>query len=516
MANNNGRRIIVNAECDEVRVAILEKNILSEFYVERKEDQRYVGNIYKGRVDSVVPGIQSAFVDIGLEKNGFLYVTDVLVPGDQEQEIDFDSDFDLEAYKKDKRRLRLPIEQMLSPGDEVIVQVEKDPISSKGVRLTNFVSLPGRFTVLMPLVRHRGISKRIAEYEERDRLREIVSNIKFLKNYGCVVRTAAQGRDKRQVVADFRYLTKCWNNVLRGERKREAPALLHEESNLIMRTVRDHFIDNVEEFVVDNKEEFKKVKSFLGSIMPEARKKVVFYKHEEPIFEYYGLEKEVKKIFAKTVSLRCGGYLVIEETEALVAIDVNTGRNIGRGDFEKTVCKTNLEAAVEIPRQLRLRDIGGIVIIDFIDMKIRKNQQEVWNTLLRETRKDKSKINISHISKMGLVEMTRQRKGSGIFNMLHDKCPCCDGRGLVKSPLSSALDVMRQIKLVFLRTKEKAITLYVHSEVADKLLDNYRDHLMKLEKRFHKQLDVRRDREMLIDQYSFVASSTKEEIEILS
>lgn len=506
------KRIIVNVECNEVRVAMLDGRQLKEFYVEREESERYVGNIYKGRVDSVVPGIQSAFIDIGLEKNGFLYVTDVMPP-QEEDEVAEDDDFDLERYKS-SRRTQVPIEQVLAEGDEILVQVEKDPIGTKGVRLTMYVSIPGRFTVLMPQVKHRGVSRRISGYEERTRFREIMEKARFLKNYGCIIRTAAEGREKRQVVADLRYVTKAWSAVLRGMKKKDAPAVIHEESDLIVRTMRDYFIDDVDELVIDDKVGYKKMRSFLGSMMPEARKRVHQYRNEEPIFEFYDIEKEIHKIYSRTVSLPCGGYLVIDETEALVAIDVNTGRNVGRGDFEKTVLKTNTEAALEIPRQLRLRDIGGIVIIDFIDMKTRKNQQEVWNHLLREVRKEKSKINISTISKMGLVEMTRQRRGSGLNSMLHESCHYCDGRGFVKTVVSSSLDVLRKVRLVFLRTKETHLVVALNPLVADSLLSQYREYIMEIEKKYKKRVDIRKEWDYLRDEFRFFSGTTNKEIEV--
>jgi ribonuclease G len=509
----NDKRIIVNVECNEVRVATLEGNNLREFYVERQEEERYVGNIYKGRVDSVVPGIQSAFVDIGLEKNGFLYVTDVLAPQDEEYLSNVEDDFDLESFKS-SRKPPLPIEQMLAEGDEIIVQVEKGPIGTKGVRLTNFVSLPGQFTVLMPQVSHRGVSRRISSFEERERLREIMEGARFLKNFGCIVRTAAEGRDKRQIIADFRYLTKTWNLVLRGMKKKEASSILHAEADLIVRTVREAMIEDINEFVIDNKEAHKKILSFVAPMMKDAKKKILYYKNSEPILEFYDIEKQVKKLCSRTVSLPCGGYLVIDETEALVAIDVNTGRNVGRGDFEKTVFKTNSEAAIEIPRQLRLRDIGGIVIIDFIDMKHRKNQQDVWNTLLREVRKEKNKINISPISKIGLVEMTRQRRGSGLYNMLHEKCIHCDGRGYVKTVVSSSLDVIRMLRMIFLRTEEVHLVIGVHPDVAKSLLSKYRDYIMEIERKFKKRVDIRKEWDYKREEYRFFSGSTKKEIEL--
>ncbi|OED34566.1 hypothetical protein AB834_06545 [PVC group bacterium (ex Bugula neritina AB1)] len=511
---DNYKRIVMNLECNEVRVAVLEKKQLKEFYVERKEEKRYVGNIYKGRVDSVVPGIQSAFIDIGLEKNGFLYVTDVMDPQDL-SDLSDDEDFDLEKFKS-TRKTHTPIEEMLAVGNEVLVQVEKNPIGNKGVRLTTFVSLPGRFTVLMPYVKHRGVSRRISSYEERSRLRETMENARFLKNYGCIVRTAAEDRDKKQILSDFRYLTRTWNSLLRGMEKKDAPSLLHEETNLVMRVVRDCFVESMDEVVIDNHEEYKKVRSFLGSYLPEARKKVLEYRNKEPVFEFYDIERQVKKIYSRTVLLPCGGYLVIDETEALVAIDINSGRNVGRGDFEKTVLKTNLEAAIEIPRQLRLRDIGGIVIIDFIDMKSRKNQQEVWHTLLKEVRKEKNRINISPISKMGLVEMTRQRSGSGVYSMLHEHCESCEGRGYVKTVVSSSLEVIRNIRLVFLRTDETHVLVFLNPAVADSLLSLYREYIMSIEKKFKKRVDIRKDWSYKREEWHFFSGETKKEIELWS
>ena len=366
----------------------------------------------------------------------------------------------------------------------------------------------------MPSVKHRGISKRVNNPEERGRLRDIINGIKFLRNYGCIVRTAATNRDKKQIVADFKYLHKIWSQVLKGSKKNSAPALLHEESSLIMRIVRDHLHEGIDEFVIDNKEEYKKIVSYLGSVMPEMKKKVMLYKNDDPVFDYYGIEREIQKIYRKTVSLRCGGYLVIEQTEALVAIDINTGRNVGRGDFEKTVFKTNMEAAMEIPRQLRLRDIGGIVIIDFIDMKSRKNQQEVFNALLRELRKDKSRTNVLQISRMGLVEMTRQRRGIGLYKKLHESCPYCEGTGHVKSVLSCSLDMLRKIKLAFLRAEGRDVILYLHPKIADSLLTEYRDPIEKLEKRFKKRLDIRREYDFHIEQFRLVSGSNKKELEI--
>lgn len=509
-----GKRILVNVEHDEVRVSVMQGDTLSEYYVERGDDQRHVGEIIKGRVDTVVPGIQSAFVDVGLEKNGFLYVTDVMAPQDREQMEDMGDDFDFESYKHSRNRQYLPIEKMLSPGDEILVQVEKDPIGNKGVRLTTFISLPGRFTVLMPGVKHRGISKKVSSYDERSRLRDIVNNIRFLKDYGCIVRTAANGREKKQVVGDFKDLVKTWNKVQKGFKKMDAPAVLHSDRNLLLRVMRDHYTDNVSELNIDDKDGHKTLRSYFGSVMPEAREKVQLFKHDEPIFHYYGIEKEIQKIYQKTASLPCGGYLVIEQTEALVAIDVNTGRHVGRGDFEKTVFKTNWEAAMEIPRQLRLRDIGGIVIIDFIDMKMRKNQMEIFNTLIRELKKDKSKTNILQISRMGLIEMTRQRRGHGIFKTLHDVCSKCDGRGYVKSVSTSSLDIIRYMRLLFLKSSENDIIAFMHPDVVDYLLTKYRDYLSKFEKKFGKRLDLRREYNFRIDETKFVSKASKREIEI--
>ncbi|MBU0650606.1 Rne/Rng family ribonuclease, partial [bacterium] len=437
------KKIVVNVANQEIRVAIIENGILSEYQVERMEEERQIGNIYKGRVETVLPGIQSAFVDIGLEKNGFLFVTDVY---SQIREADLiDENFDLETHKKRVKK-NISIEDSLKAGEEILVQVEKDAISTKGVKLTTYLSIPGKFCVLMPNVNHKGISKKIVDREERKRLRDLLSSFKLIKDYGCILRTAAEGKTKRQLYSDMKYFVKIWNNILKQSKKNKAPALLYEERNLIVRIVRDLFTEDVDEFIVDSKDVYNKIRGFLSSTSPELKRKVKLYGLDEPIFSHFNMEHEIQKIYNKKVELKCGGYLVIEETEALVAIDVNTGRHKGVRDAEATILKTNMEAAREIPRQLKLRDVGGIIIIDFIDMKSRENQRKVYNELAYYLKRDKSKTTISQISKMGLLEMTRQRRGKGLYRSLHEICPYCEGTGYIKSVLSISLDVLRTIK----------------------------------------------------------------------
>ncbi len=324
------KKIIINVEHKEIRAAVLENGILAEYYVEREEEERKVGNVYKGKADAVIQGIQSAFVDVGLEKNGFLYVTDV-VKRNEECEIKEEEEFDLEKFKSSQHK---DINDLLKVGDEVLVQVEKDPISSKGVRLTTYVSLPGKFVVLMPLVKHRGISKKIQDPEERKRLRDIFSH-RMLRDYGCIMRTSSMGKGKRQILADMRSVIRTWELICKGMRKKTAPALLYEEKSLIARMVRDQFKEDVEALIIDSKFQYNEIRRYLSSIFPELKDRVKLYSDSEPIFDFFDLEKEIEKIYKKTVSLKCGGYLVIEQTEALVSIYVNRVRHIVGKDFEE-------------------------------------------------------------------------------------------------------------------------------------------------------------------------------------
>jgi ribonuclease G len=506
------KKIIVNKEHNETRVAVLENNKLSEYFVERTEEASNVGNIYKGIVNAVIPGIQASFVNVGLEKDGFLHVSDVC---SKKLDIEIDEDdFDLEKYKRESRKNKLSIDNLLKSGDDIVVQVEKDPIARKGVRLTTYVSMPGKFVVLMPNVKHKGISRKITDKEERARLKDILKSTKVLNDYGCVVRTVAQGKKQKEIVNEIKHLVKIWQEIVKKEQKIDAPAALKEEGDLVSRVVRDYFTESVNELIIDDKAEFTKIVKYLKKILPDMAKKVKFYSLEEPIFEYFKIEKSIEKLYKKNVYLKCGGHLVIEQTEALIAIDVNTGKHIGGSDFEKTVFKTNMEAAEEIPRQLRLRDVGGIIIVDFIDMKSKKNQLEVYNNLNRFLRKDRSKTDILQISKMGLLEMTRQRRGSGLYESLHDYCPYCEGTGHVKSVMSISLDVLRKIKKLFLTSSENDFVVYLHPKVVDRLLGEDRGHLDVLEKHFRKRIDIRNDIDSHIEGVRFISGVSKKPLEI--
>lgn len=504
------KRVLINAECNEVRVAIMDKR-LEEFFIERSDEQSYVGNIYKGCVQSVIPGIQSAFVDIGLEKNGFLYVTDVKTHESDGQRYREDSDSEGELVIRPQGKV--PIEKSLSVGDEILVQVEKDPISTKGVRLTTYISIPGQYLVLMPFIRQRGVSKRISTQEEREFLLETLNDLSFLNNLGCVVRTAAEGQERKRIISDAKNLYRIWTKILRKEKRVSAPSVLHEERDLIERVVRDSFREDIDEMIVDDEDVYKKVKTFVRSNMPDYLSKIKLYRGSEPLFYAYHVERELQRVYRKKVPLKCGGYLVIEQTEALVTIDVNTGKNVGKGNFEKTVFETNMEAAIEIPRQLRLRAMGGIIIIDFIDMKDKDNRKKVYNTLSKEVKKDKTKTNILQISKMGLIEMTRQRTGHGVFKKLHEECPHCEGSGHIKSTTSIALDIIRKLKLIFIRSQEKNILLYIHPQIYDRIMSNYRAYVLEIEKRFGRHVDMRKDPDLLIWQVRIFRLSTKEELE---
>ncbi|MCX7847943.1 MAG: Rne/Rng family ribonuclease [bacterium] len=479
------REILIDTqEVQERRVAILEDKVLEEYYIERAGTQRQIGNVYKGRVVNIVPGIQAAFVDVGLEKNGFLHIDDVEASavGAIESEED-------EERPASQPRQQRNINELLREGQEVIVQVIKEPLGTKGVRLTTNLSLPGRFLVLLPNDKQIAISRRIAQPEERKRLRQLAQQVKLPENCGLIVRTAGEGCTEKQFMNDAQYLCNLWEMILRRAREAPVPALLHEELDLVLRTIRDSFSEDVAQIVVNSREEYKRVQAFVRQLVPGAQRDIKLYEGKVPIFEQWGVQKDIDRAFRRKVWLKCGGYIVIDETEAMVTIDVNSGRHTGSGDLEETVTRTNLEAADEIARQLRLRNIGGLVVIDFIDMRNKQNQREVLARLQAALKKDKAKNSILPISEFGLVEMTRQRVKESISDSVYDQCPYCKGRGAVKSIVSACIDVQRMLKSVLLNRPERDLRVEVHPLVAEGL----REHivvLQNLEQKYHARLTV--------------------------
>jgi ribonuclease G len=485
--------LVINTTSHETRIALIENGTIAELYIERSKVKGIVGNIYKGRVIRVLPGMQAAFVDIGLEKAAFLYVADVFDAIEEfESMMDGNGKKEEPPQTGDEPVLQPlhPIEELLQEGQELLVQISKEPIGTKGARITAHISLPGRHLVYMPTVDHVGISRRIEDEEERERLREIVERIKPAGS-GFIVRTVSEGKSEDDMVADIRYLTKLWEEIAKKKDKATAPYLIHSDLDVTQKVVRDILTEAVDRIVVDSKLEYDKIIQFISTFMPKMKYSIELYDDDEPIFDHYGLEVEISRALGRKVWLKSGGYIIIEQTEALTAIDVNTGRYVGKHNLEDTILKTNLEAVKEIAYQLRLRNIGGIIIIDFIDMEKEVNREKVFNALEEALKSDKSKTNILKISELGLVEMTRKRVRESIGRMMCEPCPYCEGRGYVKSKTTVCHEIFRELSREMFDIRGTKAMLTVHPQVADLLYDEERRGLEELEKKYKKRITVR-------------------------
>ena len=435
------RDIVINATKHESRIAVLDESQVVELWVERTRHRTIVGNIYKGRVTKVLPGMQSAFVDLGLERDAFLYVSDVI-----EDLEDYESESSEELQLDDvSHRPETSISDLLREGQEILVQVSKDTIAGKGARITTHITLPGRFLVYMPTVNHIGVSRRIEDEEERTRLKGILDSIRSQGQGGFIVRTAGEQRQEDEFRADLKYLTDLWEQIKRRGEKASAPTAIHHDLDLILRTIRDVLSPEFKTVWVDSVDEYQRIVEFLDQIQPQLVSRVRLYRRDEPIFEDFGIEPEIAKALKSKVWLRSGGYIVINQTEALVAIDVNTGKYVGKKNLEETVFKTNVEAAKEIVRQIRLRDLGGIIVLDFIDMEEPANRARLFEALEEEIRKDRSKTKILQISEFGLIEMTRKRVRQSLERSLTQACPYCAGSGRIKSNTTVALEIWREL-----------------------------------------------------------------------
>ncbi|MHB8168868.1 MAG: Rne/Rng family ribonuclease [Thermoleophilia bacterium] len=486
------KQILVSAEPSELKVAILEEGRLCEIYVERKGHKPLAGNIYKGKVENVLPGMEAAFVDIGLEKNGFLYVEEVMVHEDP-----------------DKRPKK--ITQMLKSGQEIPVQIVKDPMGTKGARLTTQLSIPGHFIVYVPDGDGVGVSRRLPD-EERQRLRQICRELK-VKNAGLIVRTAAEGASKHELMNDLKFLEKMWQTVVKREKKAKAPSLLYSEMEVSLKVMRDIFNETHENVLVDNQKEYDKIRSFLRKTSPELVDRLELYQGSKPLMETYGVDEEMKKALNKRVDLPSGGYLVIEETEAMTIIDVNTGRYVGRTRLEDTILKTNMEACKEVVRQLRLRDIGGIIVIDFIDMARPRNRQQVLEALDKELDTDRTKTYIVELSPLGLVEMTRQNVTEGLRDILTKTCPTCGGEGVIVSEETMAIDIERRLRRLAATSPSDAFLVEVHPKVAAMLIGQGGAKLRELEEETRKYFSFEGLDTIPIDTFEVTAEGSREAIQ---
>ena len=477
--------LVINVTPWETRVALLEDRVLSELYIERTKDRGIMGNIYKGRVVKVLPGMQAAFVDIGLEKAAFLYVSDVYGRVEDYEEMGFQGEETLNYFNPSSQ-----IEDLLSEGQEILVQVSKEPLGTKGTRITSHMTLPGRYLVFMPTVDHVGISRRIKDEKERRRLREIVQAIRPPSS-GFIVRTASEGAEPEEIRNDMDFLFHLWSNIQKRKENTTAPSLIHSDLTMVLRVIRDILSPQVNRIVIDSKEEYDNILSFINIYMPKQKHEVILYEKEEPIFDAYGIEMEIDKILGRKVWLKSGGYIVIDMSEALVAIDVNTGRYVGKRNLADTILKTNLEAAKEIAYQLRLRNIGGIIIIDFIDMEREGDREKVYQAFEEALKKDRQKTNIFKISELGLVEMTRKRTRENISRILSESCPYCEGAGLVKSKTTVCYDIFREIERTSSELGGHNILVEVNPEVAALLYEEERAGVEELERKLRKKMVIK-------------------------
>ena len=502
--------IIINVSNEETRVALLENKLVTEIFFERAKERGNTGNVYKGRVVKVLPGMQAAFVDIGLEKSAFLYVDDVYDNVEEyaqmmaEDMSDEPIEFEEEGGRpRRKRPMQHTIEELLQEGQEILVQVAKEPIGTKGARVTSYITLPGRYLVYMPTVDHIGVSRRIENEEERKRLKDIVSQAKR-QGAGYIVRTVSETRSPEDLQMDMEFLELLWQRILKKNEKLSAPSLLHHDLDLVFRIIRDLFTPEVERVVIDNHDEYDRVREFMDTYLPHLSSRIEQFDKDEPIFDAFDVEIEISRALGRKVWLKSGGYIVIDQTEALTAIDVNTGRYVGKRNLEDTILKTNLEAVREIAYQLRLRNIGGIIILDLIDMEKEENKRKVFTSLQEILSHDKAKTNIYQLSELGLIEMTRKRTRESLGRTLCDSCHYCDGRGYIKSAVTVCYEIFREIRRVAPSSKEKKVMVSANPVVTDLLFDEERMTVDELEVEFKKKIIIKADASLHQEQYDIV------------
>ena len=549
------KEMIISSSAHETRVAILEDDQVAEIFIERERSRGVVGNVYKGRVSKVLPGMQSAFVDLGLERDGFLYVSDVVASFEEFDRLDTDDEEhpsaiaqlpalasadgnppsgvhkahgprggngsrrdrdsssgsgSARAASRGEKGPEPKIEELLKEGQEIIVQVAKEPLGTKGARLTSHATMPGRFLVFMPTVDHVGVSRKIDSREERARLRGIVREFREQTGFtgGLIIRTAAAGRPKEDIVSDLSYFHKMWTEVRHKAETSRAPAVLYQEQSLVAKLLRDLLTDDYSAIRIDNPFEHKRVVELIERIMPTLSSKVKLYEKEFPIFEEYGVQAEIDRALRSKVWLKSGGSIVINQTEALVAIDVNTGRYVGKktaGRLEDTILKTNLEAVKEIVRQIRLRDLGGIIVLDFIDMEEKKNRQKVFQTVEQELRKDRSPSKALQVSDFGLVIITRKRVKQSLERVLTEPCPYCAGSAVIKSTSTICYEILSEVKKISADLNGQSLVLRVNPDIARALRDEERAVFKDLKQSLGRDIALRPDAQLHHEQYDLMA-----------
>ena len=506
------KKMLINAvEPEESRIAVLEDGVVEELYLERQSLGQIVGNIYKAKVVNVEPSIEAAFLDFGGDRNGFLHASDTLPTlRDASRGGGGGGGGGGGAKGHGKRGSTRRIDDLLRQGQEVLVQVTKIGIGNKGPALTTYISIPGRYLVLMPDVSKLGVSKKIEDEEQRQRLKQLLKELSPPSDMGFIVRTAGMGQTKRDLERDLRYLLKLWRVVSKRAKKEKVPALIYQESDLVMRTIRDILSADIKEILVDDPNVYERVKDFLHQVMPHYERRAKRYTDAEPLFHRFKVEGEIEKIRRRQVELPMGGSIVFDQTEALVAVDVNSGRFTDGSDAEETAYKINMAAAKEIARQLRLRDLGGVVVSDFIDMRDAKHQRSVERTFADALKRDRARTKMLRMSRFGLIELTRQRMRPSLNLTTYQTCPLCGGTGRVKSLESACLDVMRELRAVASRDSTTEVELIAHSEVASYLLNEQRAKLADIEETSHVRIYVRPDIDAPFEQTSISSKSPKQ------
>jgi ribonuclease G len=504
-----GSRIAICCEALENRVAVLESGTLEEYSIERVGSQSIVGSIFKGRIKNIEQGLKAMFVDIGFDKNAFLHFWDA-IPAAIESGFE-----EVQRGKKKAKKIESKDIPALYPiGSEIMVQVTKGPIGNKGPRVTTNISLAGRLLVLMPLNDQFGISRKVEDPKERARLRAILEKLDLPEGMGVIMRTEATGKRARHIVRDLSILVEQWNEIVQKRDNNNAPICCFQEPDVIERTVRDFLTDEVDEVICDDKAIVERMQEMAGIISRRAKRRITHFAGPGSLFDAYGIQKQIDNAFYRQVWLPCGGYIVIDQTEALVAIDVNTGRNKGSKDVDKLLLETNLEAAVEVGRQLRLRNMGGLIVVDFIDMKHRRDQQAVYKAVLDNVRRDKAKTQILPISQFGLMEMTRQRLHESLGSALYEACPACKGHGQVKTPLTMSVDIQRRLSSVLQRNRpeQKDLVVVVHPDVMQRLRSEDGELLAELQRRYECKLAFRVDPGYQREQFLIAHATTGEEV----
>ncbi|MFB3852874.1 MAG: ribonuclease E/G [Vicinamibacterales bacterium] len=518
------KEMIVSSNGHQTLVAILEDDLVTEVFVERERQRGIVGNIYKGRVSKVLPGMQSAFVDIGLERDGFLYVSDVvdtleeferLETGEEDEEPDSPQPAQSEGEvrtregRESERREQPKIEDLLREGQEIIVQVAKEPLGTKGARLTSHATMAGRFLVFMPTVDHVGVSRKIESREERARLRSIVREFREKRGFtgGVIIRTAAAGRPAEDLFGDLEYFNSIWSEVRRKVESSRAPAVIYREQGLVAKLIRDLLNDEYAAIRIDDEAEYRQVRELVERIMPALAPRVKRYAKDYPIFEEYGVQTEIEKALRSKVWLKSGGYIVINQTEALVAIDVNTGRYVGKrnGRLEDTIVKINLEAVREIVRQIRLRDLGGIIVLDFIDMEERKNRQRVFQAVELELKKDRSPSKAIQVSDFGLIIITRKRVKQSLERVLTEPCPYCSGSGVIKSTSTICYEILDEVRKIGADLNGQGIVLRVNPDIARALREEESAVMADLRAAIGREVTLKPDAHLHHEQFDLMA-----------